>query len=65
MRADLRRSGVLIEQGAALRFTQDYTFKSPSLASSIVLGRSSNGRTEWKDATGRTLKELQEAAAET
>jgi hypothetical protein len=27
-----------------------------------VLGRSANGRTEWKSAAGQTLKELQEAA---
>jgi uncharacterized protein DUF4357 len=46
-----------------LRFSQDYTFGSPSTASAIVLGRSSNGRTDWKDASGRTLKQLQEAQA--
>jgi len=28
-----------------------------------VLGRSANGRIEWKDAQGRTLKELQQAEA--
>jgi hypothetical protein len=55
--------GVVVPQGEALRFTQDYTFSSPSLASAAVLGRSSNGRVDWKDATGRTLKEIQEAEA--
>jgi hypothetical protein len=29
----------------------------------VVLGRSANGRIEWKAAGGRTLKELQEAEA--
>jgi hypothetical protein len=29
----------------------------------VLLGRSANGRLDWKDATGRTLKEIQEAAA--
>lgn len=53
-----------VADGALFRFTQDYPFNSPSLASSLVLGRSSNGRTDWKDASGRTLKQLQEAQAE-
>jgi hypothetical protein len=45
------------------RFTQDYSFSSPSTAAAVVLGRSANGRIEWKDAQGRTLKALQEAEA--
>ncbi len=64
LRADLLRSGVLLREGITLRFTQDYTFNSPSLASSVVLGRSSNGRTDWRDPSGRTLKEIQQAQAE-
>ena len=63
LRADLLKSGVLMLDGDKLRFTQDYTFNSPSLASSVVLARSSNGRTDWKDSTGKTLKQLQEAQA--
>ena len=63
LRADLLKSGVLISEVDNFRFTQDYTFNSPSLASAVVLGRSSNGRTDWKDVSGRTLKELQEAQA--
>jgi Domain of unknown function (DUF4357) len=65
LRVDLLKSGVLVLEGNKLRFTQDYTFNSPSLASSVVLGRSSNGRTDWKDTTGKTLKQLQEAQAVT
>lgn len=62
-RKDLLESGVLVVEGDALRFTQDYVFTSPSLAAVLVLGRHTNGRTKWKDAQGRTLKELQEAEA--
>jgi hypothetical protein len=62
-RADLIKSGVLVPDGSALRFAQDYTFSSPSLAGGVVLGRSSNGRTDWKDASGRTLKQIQEEQA--
>jgi hypothetical protein len=28
----------------------------------VLLGRAANGRTEWKDADGKTLKELQTEA---
>ncbi len=63
LRDELQKSGVLENDGSALRFTQDYAFSSPSLASALVIGRSSNGRTDWKDANGRTLKEIQEAQA--
>ena len=65
LRVDLLKSGVLIPDGNLFRFTQDYTFNSPSLASAVVLGRSSNGRVDWKDSTGKTLKQLQEAQAQT
>jgi len=65
LRADLLKSGVLVPDGTMLRFAQDYTFNSPSLASTVVLGRSSNGRIDWKDQNGKTLKEIQQAQAET
>ena len=42
------------------RLAQDYTFNSPSTAAGVLLGRSANGRIEWKDAKGRSLKESQE-----
>lgn len=60
-RAELVANGVLVQDGDVLRFTQDYTFSSPSQASSVIKGSSSNGRNDWKDASGRTLKEIQEA----
>jgi len=62
-RRDLLEAGVLVPDGKALRFTQDYVFTSPSLAAVTILGRHTNGRTKWKDAQGRTLKEIQEAEA--
>jgi hypothetical protein len=64
-RRDLLEAGVLVPDGAALRFTQDYVFTSPTLAAVLILGRHTNGRTKWKDAQGRTLKEIQEAEANT
>lgn len=61
-RADLLTKGVLIQVGESLELTQDYVFSSPSTAAGVFLGRSANGRTEWKDENGRTLKQIQEAA---
>lgn len=63
IRSDLVTRGVLISEGNKFRFTQDYTFNSPSQASSVVFANSSNGRVDWKDSSGRTLKQLQEAQA--
>lgn len=63
IRQELIANGVLQTEGSSYRFTQDYAFSSPSTAAAVVLGRSANGRIEWKDAKGRTLKELQEREA--
>jgi hypothetical protein len=62
-RQELIDLGVLAPQGSDYVFSQDFAFSSPSLASSVVLGRSSNGRMDWKDAQGRALKLLQEDGA--
>lgn len=59
-RDDLIRQGVLAPDGDAYVFTQDYVFGSPSTAASVVMGRNANGRTDWKTADGRSLKEVQD-----
>jgi hypothetical protein len=59
LREELIGNGVLQSEGDHFLFTQDYVFSSPSTAAAVVLGRSANGRVEWKDGDGRTLKELQ------
>ena len=63
LRASLLEKGVLVDRDDHLVLEQDYAFSSPSTAAGVMLGRNANGRIEWKDANGRTLKELQEAAA--
>ncbi len=63
LRKALVENGVLTQDPLGLRVTQDYTFNSPSTAAAVLLGRSSNGRMDWKDANGVPLKTLQEAAA--
>lgn len=63
LRMQLIASGVLEVDGSSLRLAQDYTFASPSMASGVMLGRTSNGRLDWRDKTGNTLKAIQELAA--
>jgi hypothetical protein len=59
LRHTLIEKGILTDSGEVYRLAQDYTFASPSTAAGVLLGRSANGRVEWKDNAGRTLKELQ------
>jgi hypothetical protein len=65
LRDNLVKEGVLVHDGGRLRFTKSYLFDSPSTAAGVVLGRSANGRIEWKDAAGQTLKAIQEQALTT
>jgi hypothetical protein len=62
LRESLTAAGVLVVDGEHLRLTQDYLFSSPSNAAMVLLGRTANGRIEWKTKAGVTLKELQEQA---
>ena len=65
LRKDLLAQGVIADQGQHYYgFTQDQVFTSPSTAAGVILGRTANGRIEWKSSDGKTLKQLQEAAAE-
>lgn len=49
LRAKLEQDGTLVPtpDGAAMQFTRNHVFASPSAAAAIVAGRSANGRTEW------------------
>lgn len=64
LRHDLLTKGVTVESGPSYVFTQDRAFGSPSTAAGVVLGRTANGRIEWKNKDGVTLKQLQALAAE-
>jgi hypothetical protein len=58
LRENLLHDGILsLEEGNYI-FTEDYLFSSPSTAGGVILGRSTNGWTQWKDKSGRTLDDL-------
>jgi hypothetical protein len=58
-RQRLITDGFLIQIGESYELKDDYIFSSPSSASSIILGRNSNGMTEWKLKDGRTLRDYE------
>jgi Domain of unknown function (DUF4357) len=60
LRKSLVERGVLVAEGDDLKFTQDYTFNSPTQAASILLGSWVAGPDYWKDTQGRTLKAIHE-----
>ena len=60
LRENLTVAGILVLDEEGLCFVEDYLFASPSTAAMVILGRTANGRIEWKTEAGVTLKVLQE-----
>lgn len=58
-RRKLIDNGVLEESDGYLLFTRNYEFTSPSLAGAVVCGGATNGLTNWRTKSGKTLKELE------
>lgn len=59
LRRQLLAEGSLVRRGDRLVFAKDTEFSSPSRAAAVVRGGNANGQTEWADASGRTLKEIE------
>ena len=57
-RDKLIETGVLKVEGETVVFRKDHLFRSPSMASISLQGRSSNGWLEWKNKDGKTLDAL-------
>ena len=59
-----RRLATLDTEGALEKargkFAKDTEFDSPSAAAAVIHGGGANGLTAWKDANGKSLKELEE-----
>ena len=61
LRQRLVDTGVMREKRDKVVFLKDQLFGSPSTAAMALLGRTSNGWKEWKNADGITLDELKRA----
>ncbi len=59
LRRQLMIEKKLVQRDDRLVFTRDVEFSSPSSAAAVVRGGNANGLTEWVDAEGRTLKEVE------
>jgi hypothetical protein len=59
-RKELIANGTLAEKEGYFVFTKDSEFSSPSAAAAVIHGGSANGLTAWKNADGKTLKQLDE-----
>ena len=62
MRRKLIETQIMINSldNEKLIFAEDTVFNSPSAASNMILGRNSNGFTEWVNRKGQTFREVQE-----
>lgn len=60
MRRKLLETKILVEEDGKLIFNEDTVFNSPSAASNMILGRNSNGFTEWVNKKGQTFRDVQE-----
>ncbi len=63
LRNQLVNNATLKKEGDSLVFTTNYDFSSASAAAAIVLGRSADGPSEWKDKNGKSIKELTESSS--
>jgi len=60
LRRKMIETKILVEENDKLVFAEDAIFTSPSAASNMVLGRNSNGFTEWVNKDGLSFKDIQE-----
>jgi hypothetical protein len=63
MRKDLIEKSVVELKSDRFVFIEDYAFSSPSTAAGVIKGGSANGRDDWKDKHGLSLKQLQAASS--
>jgi hypothetical protein len=60
LRDRLITDGIIGNSNGGIKFLKNYLFDSPSAAGAVILGYNTNGRTTWKDKSGKTLKEIEE-----
>lgn len=59
LRDDLISIGKLQKTDSNYVLDDDYVFPSPSAAGAVLLGNSTNGRIEWKNAEGKSINDLE------
>ena len=64
-RASLLADGILKEENGVYVFTEDCPLNSPSFASNVVQGASSDGLRLWQNESGVSLKTLRERESRT
>lgn len=58
---ELVRNGTIIPEDGQTTFLSNFAFSSPSAAAGVILGRSTNGRSEWRLQDGRTYADWEAA----
>ncbi len=58
LREHLMSAGKLREHSGKLIFSDNHVFNSPSAACAVILGNSANGKLEWKNEGGKSLREI-------
>ncbi|MEM8937951.1 MAG: GIY-YIG nuclease family protein [Bacteroidota bacterium] len=58
LRQRLLDEGILVINNQKYQFTQDYIVPSPSTASNLIIGSSTNGWVKWVDKDGQTLDSI-------
>lgn len=58
-RKSLESQGVLKAENGRLKFTKNYSFSSPSAAAAVIIGGEADGRRQWKDEQGKSIKDLE------
>ncbi len=64
LKDELIENEVIKEEQGKFIFVTDYLFSSPSAAASVIMGRSANGMSEWKDKSEKTLKNIESGEIE-
>lgn len=59
LRDELIENEIIVKIENKLIFKSDYLFSSPSAAAMVIMGRSANGLQEWKDSSGKQLRDIE------
>lgn len=59
LRDELIENAIIVKIEDKLVFKSDYLFSSPSAAAMVIMGRSANGLLEWKDSSGKALRDIE------